>query len=48
MGITLPNGFEPMNAQNIVNRYEEIIDDLSQEKNGNYIDYLNYDFICPI
>ena len=34
-----------MNAQNIVNRYEEIIDDLSQEKNGNYIDYLNYDFI---
>lgn len=45
MGVSLPNGFELLNAHLIVDRYEEIISDLQQEKNGNYIDYLNYDFI---
>ena len=45
MGAGLPNGFEPTSAQLLVNRYEEIITDLQEERNGNYIDYLNYDFI---
>ena len=44
MGVGLPNGFEPTSAQLLVNRYEEIISDLQEERNGNYIDYLNYDF----
>lgn len=45
MGISLPNGLQTTSAQLIVDRYNEIIDELKLEQIRAFIDYLNYDFL---
>jgi len=42
MGVYLPYGFEPLTAQQVAQRYEEIIDGLDQRKYNDYVDPLDF------
>lgn len=43
MGVYLPYGFEPMTAQRIVERYNQILDEIDNDMYFDYVDNLLYD-----
>jgi hypothetical protein len=47
MGVYLPQGYEPLTAQHIVNRYVQIIDELEYQIYNDYVDNIEYQVDDP-
>ena len=43
MGVYLPQGYEPLTAQHIVDQYTKIIDEIDQNMYNDYVDNLVFD-----